>query len=196
MKLQKTDKARAELQPGSRTLGQRERSLLLLADGRKTALEVGSHLGESGEKLVLQLVRDGYLSQVAPPPAQPPAAPRGGQPVVLSVVPRPDTPLPGPALVAAAEPVLRQVSADAFDGKRSLATTRMFLFDICERMFARRSPALAESFRESLRNARDRDSMLQVSREMMVEVENVAGAERADSIRERISLLLPVELVA
>ena len=55
---------------------------------------------------------------------------------------------------------------------------------------------MAESFRESLRNARDRDSMLQVSREMLVEVEVVAGAERADSIRERISLLLPVELVA
>lgn len=198
MKLQKTDKARAELQPGSRTLGQRERSLLLLADGHKTAHQVGSHLGESGERLVLQLVRDGYLSQVTPP-ALPPAAPRVVRPVVLSVVPRPATPPPNPAPAAPAvaeEPVLRQVSADAFDGKRSLATTRMFLFDICERMFARRSPVLAESFREALRNARDRESMLEVGREMLVEVENVAGAERADSIRERISLLLPVELVS
>ena len=198
MKLQKTDKARAELLPGSRTLGQRERSLLLLADGHKTAYQVGSHLGESGERLVLQLVRDGYLSQVTPP-ALPPAAPRVVRPVVLSVVPRPATPPPNPAPAAPAvaeEPVLRQVSADSFDGKRSLATTRMFLFDICERMFARRSPVLAESFREALRNARDRESMLEVGREMMVEVENVAGAERADSIRERISLLLPVELVA
>ena len=202
MKLQKTDKARAELQPGSRTLGQRERSLLLLADGHKTAHEVGSHLGESGERLVLQLVRDGYLSQVTPP-ALPPAAPRVVRPVVLSVVPRPAPAPPSPAPASAPfaptvaeEPVLRQVSADAFDGKRSLATTRMFLFDICERMFARRSPVLAESFREALRNARDRESMLEVGREMMVEVENVAGAERAESIRERISLLLPVELVA
>ena len=195
MKLQKTDKARAELQPGSRTLGQRERSLLLLADGHKTAYQVGAHLGESGERLVLQLVRDGYLSPVAPP-----AAPRVVRPVVLSVVPRPAPAPPSPAPssapfapAVAEEPVLRQVSADAFDGKRSLATTRMFLFDICERMFARRSPALAESFREALRNARDRESMLEVGREMMVEVENVAGAERADSIRERISMLLPVE---
>ena len=192
MKLQKTDKARAELQPGSRTLGQRERSLLLLADGHKTAHVVGAHLGDSGERLVLQLVRDGYLSQVTPP-ALPPAKPRVVRPVVLSVVPRPATPPPSLAIGAPEPPVLRQVSADAFDGKRSLATTRMFLFDICERMFARRSPVLAESFREALRNARDRESMLEVGREMMVEVENVAGAERADSIRERISMLLPVE---
>ena len=164
MGLQKTDKARAELQPGGRSLGLRERSLLLLADGRRSAREVGAYYGTDGEQLVLQLVRDGYLTQDAPP-----------------------EPAPAPA---------RQGSVDLFDGKRSLATGRMFLFDLCERMFARRSPAQAESFRAALRDARDRASMLAVSREMLEAIEGAAGAERADTIRERLALLLPEEVTA
>ena len=153
MGLTKTDKARAELQPGHRSLGQRERAMLLLADGRKTAHELGTYLGHEGEQLVLQLLRDGYLT--------------------------------GPRATAV------PVAVDLFDGKRSMATTRMFLFDICERMFARRAPDLAESFREALRNARDRSSMLDVSYTMLAEVESTAGPERANALRERIALLLP-----
>jgi hypothetical protein len=159
MGLTKTDKARAELQPGQRSLGQRERALLLLVDGHKTALEVSAHLGhdaERGERLVMQLLRDGYLTQATAVP----------------------------------------VAADPFDGKRSLATTRMFLFDICERMFARRAPVQAESFRESLRNARDRVSMLAVGKAILAEIEAAAGSERADTLRARIALLLPEEALA
>ncbi|WP_394788085.1 hypothetical protein [Rhodoferax sp.] len=165
MGLLKTDKARAELQPGCRSLGLRERSLLLLADGRKTAREVGALLGSDGERLVLQLVDAGYLTHAVPAAASTMVEPRQG-------------------------------AVDAFDGRRSLATTRMFLFDICERMFARRAPALAESFREALRQARDRTSMLAVGQAMLLEIEIAAGAERADSIRERIALLLPEEVAA
>ncbi len=39
MRLQKTEKARLELQPGNRTLSLQERSLLLLADGQKSVNE-------------------------------------------------------------------------------------------------------------------------------------------------------------
>jgi len=159
MKLLKTDKARAELQPGQRSLGQRERCLLLLADGHKTLHELGAYMGEDGPRLVLQLLQAGYLVQDGPTP------------------------------VAA-------VAADPFDGKRSLATTRMFLFDLRERMFARRAPALAAALRDALRNARDRASMLEVCREMLDEITHTAGAERADAIRERIALLLPDAVAA
>ena len=38
MQLLKTEKARAELQGGTRTLGQRERALLILADGGNLGL--------------------------------------------------------------------------------------------------------------------------------------------------------------
>ncbi len=72
----------------------------------------------------------------------------------------------------------------------------MFLFDICERMFARRDPAGAERFREALRQARDRNAMLSAARQMVEEIERVAGPERADSISERIAMLLPAETAA
>jgi hypothetical protein len=67
----------------------------------------------------------------------------------------------------------------------------MFLFDLCERMFVRRDPALAERLRETLREARDRDSMLATARAMLGEIEQAAGAARAEAIRERIEKLLP-----
>lgn len=163
MMLEKTDKARSELRPGVRTLGQRERSLLLLADGQRSIHDLRPLFDGEGEQIVLRLVRDGYLSpsRQSTPPAEPPAN-----------------------------------SSDAFEGKRSLATTRMFLFDICERMFARRDPARAEAFREALRTARDRASMLAAARDMIEAIEQAAGAERADSISERIAMLLPPEGVA
>ncbi|XAH21082.1 hypothetical protein AAFF27_13665 [Xylophilus sp. GW821-FHT01B05] len=82
-------------------------------------------------------------------------------------------------------------AADDFGGKRSLATTRMFLFDICERMFVRRLPDKAEHYREALRQARDRDTMLAVAREIVADVEALAGTERADGLSERIAMLLP-----
>jgi hypothetical protein len=165
MFLIKTEKARQELQPGRRTLGQRERALLLMADGQRSVTDFGELFGGRDEagRVALDLVREGYLlTAPALPAQQPPAS------------------APPPA-----------VSADTFDGKRSLATTRMFLFDLCERMFVRRDPAAAGQFRETLREARDRESMLSVAEAMLGEIEKLAGTERAASIRERILRLLP-----
>jgi hypothetical protein len=171
MRLEKTDKARAELQGGTRQLGQRERSLLILADGRKTAQDIDYLFNGEAQTLARSLMQEGYLVGIdlsGPASAATPPAP---EPV---------------RLVAA-------TGADPFEGKRSLATTRMFLFDICERMFVRRLPEQADAFREALRNAKDRESMLVVSRDMISLIEELAGPERADSISERIAQILPPE---
>lgn len=179
MQLQKTDKARAELQGGSRTLGQRERTMLILADGKYTVRTIDHLFNGEALHIAQQLIQTGYLVGIdlsAPKPAKTTAAP---QPAAVP-----------PVLTDAVPPT---VSADSFEGKRSLATTRMFLFDICERMFVRRAPEQAEAFREALRNAKDRDSMLAAARAMIVAVEAIAGPERADSISERIAMLLPPE---
>lgn len=178
MRLQKTDKARMELQPGVRTLGQRERTLLLLADGHKASKDFSALFQGEGEKLLLQLIKDGYLVHTSP-----------ALRAAFDAKPSPQLARPAPPTPPVHAPV--PVCADPFEGKRSLATTRMFLFDICERMFARRSPAQAEFFREALRNARDPESMLCAAREMIEEIEQVAGHERADSISERIAMLMP-----
>lgn len=198
MQLHKTDRARAELKPGTRTLGQRERTLLLLADGSKSVLDFRPLFNGDGEQIALRLLREGFLE--AHPSNQLHAAVKPAK--TFPSLPSP--PVPQVAAQQAQQAQQQQhfpspettqaikVSADQFEGKRSLATTRMFLFDICERMFARRNPEMAELFREALRNARDRDTMLAVSRDMIGEIETVAGHERADSISERLAMLLPV----
>ena len=187
MQLHKTDRARAELKPGVRTLGQRERTLLLMADGSKSAQDFRPLFDGDGEAIALRLLREGFLeahpgktsaSAKAAAPAPTPTQ------VQLQNFPSPET------------TQAIQVAADQFEGKRSLATTRIFLFDICERMFARRNPEMAERFREALRNAKDRETMLTASREMLEEIEKIAGHERADSISERIAMLLPQHLAA
>lgn len=187
MRLLKTDLARKELSPGVRTLGQRERSLLLMADGQNTASYLSSLYQGAGAQMVEELLKAGFLCTEEPVAA--PSKPTGSKPAASETA----TP---PAAAAAAPPVFDPVATIAsvqFDGKRSLATTRMFLFDTCERMFSKRSPEQAVLFRDKLRESRDRPSMLAVCDEMLVEIELVAGTERAYSIRERVSLLLPPE---
>jgi hypothetical protein len=178
MRLQKTEKAREELRGGLRRLGRRERNLLILADGQKTMQDLEFMLKDEARPLAALLIRDGYLTSVSLTPAEPIRQATRNQDGGFASSDLPPVPL---------------VSADLFEGKRSLATTRMFLFDICERMFARRAPEQAQAFREAYRSARDRESMLLVARDMMEAVEQIAGAERADSISERIAMLLPVE---
>lgn len=173
MYLCKTDKARDELATKSRTLSQRERAALLMADGARTRSELRLLL-QCDDGLIEGLIAARYLQSGSRPDAAPP---------------------PVQAAAAPLEPVapVAPHGADNFDGKRSLATTRMFLFDIGERMFARRHPDKALQFREQLREARDRDSMLSVARDMISAVEEMAGFERADSLSERIAMLLPPE---
>jgi nucleoid-associated protein YgaU len=176
----KTDKARDELQGGQRTLSQRERALLLMADGRRSLTDFSPLFSNrvEAEQAIQALVQRGYLQ--APQAAA--AAP----------APAPAAPPARPAPIAAAEPIqVATTSADTFDGKRSLATTRMFLFDICERMFVRRDPKFALQMRDALREARDREAMLTIAALMLTEIEKTAGVERAESLRERIDKLLP-----
>ncbi|MGJ7525119.1 hypothetical protein [Variovorax sp. GB1P17] len=177
----KTDKARDELQGGQRTLSQRERALLLMADGRRSLTDFSPLFTNRGEaeQAIHALVQRGYLED---PQAAAMAAAQAAAQAAAAAQP---APLP------AAEPIHIATSTDTFDGKRSLATTRMFLFDICERMFVRRDPKFALQMRDALREARDREAMLTIAALMLSEIEKSAGAERAESLRERIDKLLP-----
>lgn len=186
MRLQKTEKAKAELAPGGRTLGQRQRTLLLMADGRKTLADFSSLFNGDARIIITQLIDEGYLvgeklSELALERSSSTGRSSKQSAPVSREAPKNNVSVNAPH------------SADPFEGKRSLATARMFLFDIVERMFTRRAPQLAEQFRDALRNARDRDSMLAVARVVITEVEVIAGHERADSISERIAMLLPVQ---
>ena len=162
--LNKTDKGRAELQPGQRTLGQRDRAVLLVADGRQTTATLQGLFGGLGANIVRNLLASGYIVEQTPP------APVASQP--------PETAAPWG-------------SVDTFSGPRSLASARMFLFDLNERMFTPCDKDMAQRFHTALREARDASAMLAVSRDILSAVERLAGADRADAISERLGKLLP-----
>ena len=181
MPVLKSEKAKLELGSKVRVLNLRERGALLLADGRKTRSELQVFLQDDGG-ILQKLIAEGYL-----------ISPRAG---AIGTFPTPNgstarqAGASQPSAYVGAAPTS---SADNFEGKRSLATTRMFLFDICERMFARKFPDLAHQLRDRLREARDRESMMAVAREIICHVEEIAGAQRADGLSERIAMLLPSE---
>ena len=128
MELHKSAKARLELGSKDRVLNLRERGALFLADGRKTRHEMQGLLQDDGS-LLRKPIADGHLIS---------SGQEGATTLLpsnkVSFQPPPVMPYVAPAAAAPAPP-----QSDHFEGKRSLATTRMFLFDICERMFVRKS---------------------------------------------------------
>ena len=206
MPLLKSDKAKNELSSKQRRLSVRERSALFLADGIRTREELIWLLqGDVG--MVQKLIADGYLvpaeslsKQAAAkltdfaasrPVPLPVAQDRATQRTILA-------PLAGgvPSSFSGLDTIAKPAatsSSDTFEGKRSLATTRMFLFDIVERMFVRKMPELANSLRDQLRAAKDRESMLVIAREIITIVEEIAGPDRADGLSERLAMMLPSE---
>ncbi len=205
MPLVKSEKARQELASRQRVLTVRERSALFLADGIRSRDEL-IHLLQGDIGLLQKMMTDGYLvpsetlgaksarmtdfavSQVEPVKAflrEPEAVPLPAA-------------APSPPTFTGTDTISRNVaaivqSADNFEGKRSLATTRMFLFDIVERMFVRKMPELANHLRDQLREARDRASMMVIAREIILNVEEIAGPDRADGLSERLAMMLPPE---
>lgn len=181
--LRKTERGRLELRPGNRTLGQRERAILLLADGQQSESQMATLFIGDGRQLIDLLLERGYLERKV-------AGQAGKSPAVhVQSLPK------GPQAPNQASNAERDAHGEAFTGTRSLATARMFLFDLSERLFAPRDKALAARYRSALREARDATAMLAVGREMIIDVESLAGSERADGICERLAKLLPVELL-
>ena len=74
MLLQPTEKARLELHPGVQTLALRERSVLLLAHGISSPLELRRLFNGMGAQILQDLLRQGYLA-AAPDRCEPRAEP-------------------------------------------------------------------------------------------------------------------------
>ena len=205
MPLLKSEKARQELASRQRVLSVRERSALFLADGIRSRNEL-IHLLQGDMGMLQKLMSDGYLVASETPGAKAARmtdfAVSQSAPVKIALTHSQPAHL---AVAATARPaftgmdaVSRNVTAqvqsvDNFEGKRLLATTRMFLFDIVERMFVRKMPELANRLRDQLREARDRESMLAVARDIILNVEEIAGPDRADGLSERLAMMLPSE---
>lgn len=201
MPLLKSEKAKQELAAKQRTLSVRARSALFLADGVRTRDELVWLLqGDIG--MLQKLVTDGYLITAesldrkaarTPDFAVPQTASAAGVLAKSRPAPMAFTTLYSHTDVQPTTAATPTSSSDNFEGKRSLATTRMFLFDIVERMFVRKMPDRANHYRDQLRGAKDRVSMLAIASDIIINVEELAGPDRADGLSERLAMMLPPE---
>jgi hypothetical protein len=187
----KTEKGRLELRPGHRSLGQRERALLLVADGHQSETQMAALFSGDGRRLIDLLLEGGYLERQSPARSGNDARYAPSRSGAALATPQPQT-QPSLLVTPSATPAPH---GEAFSGTRSLATARMFLFDLSERLFAPRDHAMAKRYRDALREARDPQAMLAVGRRMIGDVETLAGAQRADAISELLAKLLPTELL-
>lgn len=185
--LMKTEKGRLELRPGHRSLGQRERALLLVADGQQTESQMASLFNGDGRRLLDLLLDQGYLERRM--------SGRSGNDAKYGATPGHSSSGTQAQPIPAASAPTPKAHGDSFAGAPSLASARMFLFDLSERLFAPRDKAMALRYRDALREARDPKTMLQVGQQMIADVQALAGADRADNIRDRLTRLLPQELV-
>lgn len=67
MKLGKTEQGRVEFAAGVRTLGQRERTFLLLVDGRKAIGEISNLLRWDASLIAAKLIEEGYVEELLLP---------------------------------------------------------------------------------------------------------------------------------
>ena len=181
MILLKTAKALEELQPGSRQLPQRARSVLLMAGGKRMD-EIQSLLGADHAALAQDLIDQGYLQLIAASGTQTPA-------MLPSLAPARPAPATTPAKTTPVTPTPAK-AAPAQTPNINLAGTRMYLFDMCERLFANRHHSLAQDLREQLRQARDLQALRGASLRLLSAVQEHAGEDRAQSLRERLAGLL------
>lgn len=119
----KTALAIAALQSHSAPLDMRQRRVLILADGRRSAEELIALGGNNAATIVQELVRQGYLddgrASGAPPPSAAPAAPR-----------------PAPA-----------------DPRRALLNARMYLLDLLQLQRHPASRPLQQQLRDAREDA-------------------------------------------
>ena len=84
-----------------------------------------------------------------------------------------------------------QAAATAPAPAMTLAGTRMYLFDMVERLFANRQQALAHQLRQDLREARDVQALRSVCDALLHAVAEHAGTERAMQLSQQLVHLVP-----
>jgi hypothetical protein len=169
MPLSKTDKARAELALSRGELNRRQRTLLLLADGRKSADELVSMVGGAEAADVELLLQQGYLSD----------------PTLVART---------AAAIDRAPPALSMRTDSSSDEERRLrlnaAATKMFLLDMTERSFAQRDPALRQTLRMLLGAARDEQGLMAAADQLLIHLAVHAGEDRAAGVRQQLFIEL------
>ncbi len=182
MILVKTERGRALLSD-RRALSPRERQLLVLADGRRSAAELGRWLGFAVEPVLQRMVRDGYLERARAPWG---AAPLDSQAQADAPQRRPSTSPTADAVPSSAEEPARSSGPDA---RRSLAASKMYVVSLMQML---RDPDAA-SLAVSLHVAQTAEELIRALADSLAFVHERSGAEYAARVASRLLEVVPQE---
>ncbi len=161
--LTKTPLGEDELKPGRRTLGLRERAVLLMADGTRTREMLGALYDGAAAPLVDRLLELGFIVSNSAATAKTQSRQDDSTHCV-----------------------------DSFNLVRpSLGEARLYLFDLSERLLAPRDKRLVEYFREELRLAKDEAALIAVANKLLDAVAEHATPERLSGMAEKLQRFFP-----
>jgi hypothetical protein len=165
MSLVKTEKGRLALQQRDPSLGPKERQVLILANGTRSLRQYKELMGEEALVMIADLIRHGYLLQVAY---------RAPSPAKLEA-----------SLFPAKE--IQPVAADR--SRRSLAATKMYIMDMLQMMRDMDASAMAAK----LQSAAGTEEFFPVLMETLQFIRDRSGAGYAVRIMIRLREVIPVE---
>ncbi|MBN8745273.1 MAG: hypothetical protein J0I24_13360 [Thiomonas arsenitoxydans] len=180
--LRKTSAGRREQQQRSQALSARQRHVLILCDGQRAIGELCALMGQEVQELARELLAAGYVERVglanAPEPVEAPLKRTSN-----ASVQAPSAPEPSPSSVAASQ----LAQAVAPPPRRSIALSRMYMFDMLERLLGAQSgPARAH-----LRAADQPEAVLAALQECLALITEIAGSVQADKVRQQLCDMLP-----
>jgi hypothetical protein len=167
----KTSVGRREQQQRSHALGAKQRHVLILCDGQRALGELCALMGDSVLPLAQQLLASGHVEKIrtADAPAK-----------------------NAPASSASVMPATQLMQAAAPPTKRSIALSRMYMFDMVERLLGHQSgPARAH-----LRAADQPGALLSALQECLLLIAEIAGSTQADKVNAQLCTMVPQEWIA
>ncbi|MEW6561196.1 MAG: hypothetical protein AB1412_13510 [Pseudomonadota bacterium] len=180
--LRKTSAGRREQQQRSQALSARQRHVLILCDGQRAIGELCALMGQEALQLAQALLGAGLVERVelanALEPVEGPLK-RASRTSAQGSSASEQSPSSVPASQLA--------QAVAPPPRRSMALSRMYMFDMLERLLGAQSgPARAH-----LRAADQPEAMLAALHECLVLIAEIAGPEQAHKVRRHLCDMLP-----
>ena len=182
--LRKTSTGRREQQQRSQALSARQRHVLILCDGQRAIGELCALMGQEAQQLTQELLAAGFVERVGLAKA----AELAPAEVPLKLTSKTSAQgssasAPSPSSVSASQ-LARAVAPPP---RRSIALSRMYMFDMLERLLGAQSgPARAH-----LRAADQPEALLAALQECLALIAEIAGPVQADKVRRQLCDMLP-----
>jgi hypothetical protein len=186
MRLQKTQAGRDELKPGNRTLNQKERSALLMADGTRTIADLRRMFETEADPVITRLLTNGFLEGIAPSPNV------NMEPKLTSDFGKLAGTESRPGGVSGLGALVRNIlPSKPPSPELAFIASRQFLLDTCERDLHPHDPDTASNLVDYVKSCEELGMLEIIALQVFEEIEKYAGQSYAETIAWELAELLP-----